>query len=67
MIGIFNDSYPPIMDGVALAVQNYAYWLHRKEQDVCVVTVKMKEYAGGEDYPVYRYASLPLPVRKPFR
>jgi glycosyltransferase involved in cell wall biosynthesis len=27
----------------------------------------MKEYAGGEDYPVYRYASLPLPVRKPFR
>jgi glycosyltransferase involved in cell wall biosynthesis len=67
MIGIFNDSYPPIMDGVALAVQNYAYWLHRKEQEVCVVTVKMKEYAGGEDYPVYRYASLPLPVRKPFR
>jgi glycosyltransferase involved in cell wall biosynthesis len=66
MIGIFNDSYPPIMDGVALAVRNYAYWLHRKEQAVCVVTVKMKEHAA-EDYPVYRYASLPLPVRKPFR
>jgi glycosyltransferase involved in cell wall biosynthesis len=67
MIGIFNDSYPPIMDGVAVAVQNYAYWLHRKEQAVCVITVKMKERAAEEGYPVYRYASLPLPVRKPFR
>jgi glycosyltransferase involved in cell wall biosynthesis len=67
MIGIFNDSYPPIMDGVAVAVQNYACWLHRKEQEVCVVTVKMKGCADREDYPVYRYASLPLPLRKPFR
>lgn len=67
MIGIFNDSYPPVTDGVALAVRNYAYWLHRKEQAVCVVTVKMKGQAAVEDYPVYRYASLPLPVRKPFR
>lgn len=68
MIGLFNDSYPPIMDGVALTVQNYAHWLHTKRQPVCVVTVKMPEASGeAPAYPVYRYASAPLPMRKPFR
>ena len=26
--GLFNESFPPIMDGVAVAVRNYAYWLY---------------------------------------
>jgi glycosyltransferase involved in cell wall biosynthesis len=67
MIGLFNDSYPPIMDGVALTVQNYAYWLHRRNQPVCVVTPKTPEYVDEATYPVYRYASLPLLGRKPYR
>jgi glycosyltransferase involved in cell wall biosynthesis len=67
MIGLFNDSYPPIMDGVALTVQNYAYWLHRKNQPVCVVTPKTPRYIDDATYPVYRYASLPLLGRKPYR
>ncbi|MDR1680673.1 MAG: glycosyltransferase [Prevotellaceae bacterium] len=68
MIGLFNDSYPPIIDGVALTVQNYAHWLHVKRQPVCVVTVKTPEAAGEETaFPIYRYTSAPLPMRKPFR
>jgi glycosyltransferase involved in cell wall biosynthesis len=67
MIGLFNDSYPPIMDGVALTVQNYAYWLHKKNQPVCVITPKMPKYTDEAIYPVHRYASLPLPGRKPYR
>jgi glycosyltransferase involved in cell wall biosynthesis len=67
MIGLFNDSYPPIMDGVALTVQNYAYWLHRKNHPVCVVTPKTPRYTDETMYPVYRYASLPLLGRKPYR
>ena len=67
MIGLFNDSYPPIMDGVALTVQNYAYWLHKKNQPVCVVTPKTPRYVDDATYPVYRYASLPLLGRKPYR
>ena len=67
MIGLFNDSYPPIMDGVALTVQNYAYWLHQKKQPVCVVTPKTPRYIDDATYPVYRYASLPLLGRKPYR
>jgi glycosyltransferase involved in cell wall biosynthesis len=67
MVGLFNDTYPPIMDGVALTVQNYAHWLHKKNQPVCVVTPKTPKYVDEAAYPVYRYASLPLLGRKPYR
>ena len=26
-IGLFNDSFPPVMDGVAMCVENYAHWM----------------------------------------
>lgn len=70
MIGIFNDSFPPVMDGVALVTLNYARWLKERGEDVRVIT----PYAPGSDdivkeltYPVMRYASLPVLVRKPYR
>ena len=56
MIGLFNDCFPPIMDGVSLTTQNYAYWLHRKAGDVCVVTPKSPDARDAEEYPVYRYS-----------
>ena len=66
-IGIFNDSFPPIMDGVSLTSKNYAYWLHRKKQPVCVVTPKSPDYTDNEPYPVFRYTSIPILMRKPYR
>lgn len=66
-IGIFNDSFPPIMDGVSLAAQNYAYWLHQKGQPVCVITPKSPNYTDNEPYPIYRYTSIPIIGRKPYR
>jgi len=66
-IGIFNDSFPPIMDGVSLAAQNYAYWLHQKGQPVCVITPKSPNYSDNEPYPIYRYTSIPIIGRKPYR
>jgi len=67
IIGLFNDSYPPIMDGVALAVQNYAHSLYKKNQQVCVVTPRVfTKYTDSSEFPVYRYASLPLWGRKPY-
>lgn len=70
MIGIFNDNFPPILDGVALTAQNYAYWLHEKGHDVSVIT----PYAPGAEeviqaakYPIYRYVSVPIPRRAPYR
>lgn len=70
MYGIFNDNFPPILDGVALTAQNYAYWLHEKGYDVRVIT----PYAPGSGdvidsapYPIFRYVSVPIPFRHPYR
>lgn len=67
MIGLFNDCFPPIMDGVSLTTQNYAYWLNKKAGNVCVVTPKSPGAVDDGEYPVYRYSSLPIPMRKPYR
>ena len=66
-IGLFNDSFPPIMDGVALSVQNSAYSLYKKNQPVCVITPKSPTYVINEPYPVYRYSSIPFISHQPYR
>jgi len=70
MIGLFNDNFPPVLDGVALTVQNYAYWLTKKGQDVSVITPyapKSEEVIKSATYPIYRYSSIPIPFRHPYR
>lgn len=67
MIGLFNDCFPPIMDGVSVTTRNYAYWLNRKRGDICVVTPQAPRATDDEGYPVYRYLSIPIPMRKPYR
>lgn len=67
MIGLFNDCFPPIMDGVSLTTQNYAYWLNKKAGNVCVVTPSVPDAKDEGTYPVYRYSSIPIPMRKPYR
>lgn len=66
LIGIFNDSFPPIMDGVTLAVQNYARVLCKQGELPCVVTPWNPE-RYDTSYPVYRYFSLPIANRHPYR
>jgi 1,2-diacylglycerol 3-alpha-glucosyltransferase len=69
LLGIFNDCFPPIMDGVSVTMQNYAYWLSQKTPgNVCVVTPKDPR-ASDDDFPysVFRYSSCYLPFRKPYR
>ncbi len=66
-VGLFNDSFPPIIDGVAQTVKNYAENLSHKDCDVTVVTPK---YRGVEDhYPfdVIRYPSLSVGARVGYR
>ena len=67
MIGLFNDVFPPIMDGVSLTVKNYADNIYAKGKEVTVVT----PFTPGEHvrvpYPIYYYTSIPVPMRKPYR
>lgn len=67
MIGLFNDSFPPVMDGVAMTTYNYAYWLHQNGHSVSVVTPFGEGERFAEPFPVLRYPSIPLLTRKPYR
>lgn len=66
MIGIFNDNFPPVLDGVALTAKNYADCLSRKGHEVCVVTPYAPQMPQCP-YPIYTYPSMPLLMRKPYR
>jgi glycosyltransferase involved in cell wall biosynthesis len=60
----FNDSYFPIMDGVA---HNYAYWLNTKYGKSMLVAPKVKGYKDNVDYKVHRFKSVLLPGMNPYR
>jgi glycosyltransferase involved in cell wall biosynthesis len=66
-IGLFNESFPPVMDGVSLTVRNYAYWLNRTIGNTYMITPSYPGYTDMEEFPVLRYASVPVPMRKPYR
>ena len=65
--GIFSDSYPPIMDGVALTVRNYGYWLNKSNFRPYIITPEYPDYSDTDDFPVLRYHSVPILMRKPYR
>lgn len=65
--GIFSDSYPPIMDGVTITVKNYAYWLNKSGFQPYIITPEYPGYADLDEYPVLRYHSVPILMRKPYR
>lgn len=66
LYGIFNDSFPPILDGVTLTVENYVRWLKKSGRTPCVVT-PWNPVSGDYDYDVMRFFSLPIQNRKPYR
>lgn len=66
---MFNESYPPQTDGVAQTTRNYAVWLNRKHGGCCVVAPQHALAAGhecDEEFPVIRFASMPLFVVKEY-
>jgi 1,2-diacylglycerol 3-alpha-glucosyltransferase len=66
--GQFSDSFPPIMDGVAVTVKNYRAELERiLGPAYAVVPACRGPRASGEEDRVLRYLSLPLAGRAPYR
>jgi glycosyltransferase involved in cell wall biosynthesis len=65
--GQFNDSFQPIMDGVANVTKNYAYWLNKKDVKTYVITPFFPKYKDMENMEVLRYLSTALPKRPPYR
>ncbi len=65
--GLFNDSFPPVLDGVTLTVENYCKWLTASGHKVCVVTPWAPQSPPHPDFEMYRYLSLPIYNRHPYR
>jgi len=66
-IGQFNDAYYPVIDGVTLTTENYAYWLNKKNIKTCVVAPKYPLYVDDDRFPVLRFFSIPIPRHSPYR
>jgi glycosyltransferase involved in cell wall biosynthesis len=66
-IVFFNDSFPPVIDGVANVVLNYAKTLGEMGWDCTVVAPDAPGTPRGEEVKVLRYNSLPLVGRYPYR
>ena len=66
-IGLFCEVFPPIMDGVAVCVQNYAYWMQKKMGAVSMVTPHARNaHYESYDYQILDYMSIPVPGRAPY-
>jgi len=64
---LLNDSFPPVIDGVANAVLNYAKIIHSRHGSAVVVVPR---YPGEQDdypYPVIRYPSVKTPKTAGYR
>lgn len=66
-VGLFCDCFPPVMDGVSVCMENYAYWMQKKVGGTCVITpsVPGADYESL-DYKVLDYFSVPVPKRHPY-
>jgi 1,2-diacylglycerol 3-alpha-glucosyltransferase len=65
--GLFNDSYPPIIDGVAMAVRSYTYWLNKKYGRACAIVPEAPGFDIDEPFEVLRFKSVPIPTMAPYR
>src|ERR1035437_9601226 len=66
-IGLFNDSFPPTIDGVANCVINYAKIITKSHGECCVVTPKYPNVLDDYDFEVYRYGSVPVEMLVGYR
>lgn len=66
-VGLFNDSFPPTIDGVANAVLNYANIINKNFGTSVVVTPKYPNVVDNYDFEVFRYHSAKLSHDIPYR
>ena len=65
-VGLFNECFPPVMDGVSVCVSNYAYWMQKMVGDIAVITPRVSGADYSYDYDILDFMSIPVPFRKPY-
>jgi len=66
-VGLFNDSFPPTIDGVANVVINYAKSIHNRLGYVVVATPHYPDVADQYPFEVIRYPSANVSKRIGYR
>ncbi|NCA78758.1 MAG: glycosyltransferase family 4 protein, partial [Sphingobacteriia bacterium] len=66
-IGLYNECFPPIMDGVSQVVENYAQLLTERNHNVAVITAKVPFYRYNYNYTILNVPSVPMLLRPPYR
>ncbi len=66
-IGLFNESFNPQFDGVAITVENYARILDKRDNRVFVVVPAHPDREFNFPYPVWEYPSSPISVADQYR
>lgn len=66
-VGLFNDSFPPTIDGVANTVINYANVINNNFGTPVVFTPKYPNVVDNYPFEVYRYPSAKFTRQMPYR
>ena len=66
-VALMNDSFPPIIDGVANTVKNYADIINEKYGEPLVITPRYPGIITEHNYKVLRYSSVNFFGRLPYR
>lgn len=66
-VGLFNDSFPPAIDGVANAMLNYASIINEKYGTPIVITPRYPNVVDVYPFEVYRYSSVDFSKTIPYR
>lgn len=64
----FGDSFTPVIDGVTVAMMNYAKWINQKYGSCEIVVPHYDETEPDDfDYNVYRFKSIDSIIKRPYR
>ncbi len=66
-IGLLNDSFPPMIDGVANAVYNYADIINKKYGTSVAIAPFYPNTVDNHPFEVYRYSSINFKGKIPYR
>lgn len=66
-VGLYNDAYLPIIDGVTMVVQNYARLINENHGKCFVVAPTFPGYKDNDKFEIIRYNSVPLIGKSPYR
>ena len=67
VIGQFNDSFPPVIDGVANVAINYCRLLNESENNCHMIIPRNPDTTGEYPFEVHGFKSYPVPYRKEYR